>query len=138
MLPLPLPDVLLSVSHDASFDTVHDVFDVTVMLYELAEEPTDLLVGEIESVGATPDCVTVHTCGEQPAALNVILPVRGDVEVFSNTKTATLSLPLPESVVPINHNTSAATDHDVSDVTLMLFQLAGAATFIVIGETDNE
>ena len=61
-LPFPLPDVLLSVSHDASFETLHDVFDVTEMLLpELAAEPTDLLVGEIESEGVTPGWLNVQT-----------------------------------------------------------------------------
>ena len=94
-LPFPLPDVVPSVSHDASFDTVHDVFDVTEMLLlELAAEPTDLLVGEIESTGSgggVGPCVTVHTLGSQPVAENVILPVRDDVDVFA----AALNVMLP-------------------------------------------
>ena len=62
ILPFPLPDVVPNVSHDTSFVTVHDVFDVTEMLLpELAAEPTDLLVGEIVSVGVKGACVTVHT-----------------------------------------------------------------------------
>ena len=60
-LPFPLPDVGLSVSHDTSFDTVQAPFAEIVMVNELAAESTDLLVGEIVSVGVTPACVTVHT-----------------------------------------------------------------------------
>ena len=61
-LPFPLPDVVLNVNQDASFDTFHDVFEVTEMLLpELAAAPMFIVVDEIESVGGTPACVTVQT-----------------------------------------------------------------------------
>ena len=80
----------------------------------------------------------MHTCGVQPSAWNVILPVREDVEVFCDAVTVTFPLPLPEAVELASHPTSAPTDHDVFDVTLMLFQPPAAAKFIVEGEIDNE
>ena len=49
MLPLPLPDILFSVSHDAFVETLHAVFDITEILFELTPDPTDLLAGSIES-----------------------------------------------------------------------------------------
>ena len=140
MLPLPLPDVLLSVSHDASFDTVHDVFDVTVMLYELAEEPTDLLVGETESVGAgaTPDCVTVHTCDGPFVAVNVIFPVREDVEAFAATLTVMLPLPLPDVGLSFSHDTFVDTVHDVFDEIVMVNELTVEPTDLLDGEIESE
>lgn len=83
-------------------------------------------------------CVTVHICGVQPVAENVILPVRDVGDVFACTKTVTLPSPLPELVEPVNHPTLADTDHAVFDVTLILFPLAVAGTFIVFGVIDSE
>ena len=71
-LPFPLPDVLLSVNHDASFDMVHDVFDVTEMLLpELAVAATLFDVGKIESEGV----------GDNVIALDVVCPPNEAVSV---------------------------------------------------------
>ena len=60
-VPFPLPSVVSSVNHDASFATVQDVFEVTTMYPLIPPVVRFTVFGEIESEGVAPACVTVQT-----------------------------------------------------------------------------
>ena len=55
----PVPDVLESVSHEASDDTIHAWLEVTVKFLLPPDEVKDADVGVTLNVGAAPSCETL-------------------------------------------------------------------------------
>jgi len=94
-----------SVIHDASFDAVQSAFDVIEMLFEVAAEVTEILVGD--TVGTStlaPFCVTVMVRLSEPeerfVSDTVTVPVRFEVLVLADAVTL-MVLPLVETVIQL-------------------------------------
>ena len=58
-VPSPVPDVLESVSHSTSDETVHDWLEVTVRVLLPPEKVKDADVGVTLNVGVAPSCETL-------------------------------------------------------------------------------
>ena len=100
---LPEPELDDSVIQSALSEAVQLAFEVMEMLFEVAAEVTDMLVGE--TVGATtlvPLCVTVISLLREPEVSpvsdTVTFPVRDEVLVLAEAFTE-MVLPLVETVI---------------------------------------
>ena len=99
------PEVDDSVIHEASFEAVQSAFDVIEMLFEVAAEVTEILVGD--TVGTStlaPFCVTVMVRLSEPedrfVSDTVTVPVRFEVLVLADAVTL-MVLPLVETVIQL-------------------------------------
>ena len=99
------PEVDDSVIHEASFEAVQSAFDVIEMLFEVAAEVTEILVGD--TVGTStlaPFCVTVMVRLSEPEVRlvsdTVTVPVRFEILVFAAAFTV-MVLPLVETVIQL-------------------------------------
>ena len=105
MFALLEPEVEDRVIHDASFDAVQSAFDVIEMLFDVAAEVTEILVGD--TVGTStlaPFWVTVMVLLSEPEVRfvsdTVTVPVRFEILVFAAAFTV-MVLPLVETVIQL-------------------------------------
>ena len=98
IFPLLEPEVEDKLIQDASFDAVQSAFDVMEMLFEVAAEVTEILVGD--TVGTStlaPFCVTVIVLLSDPEVRfvsdTVTVPVRFEILVLAAAFTV-MVLPL--------------------------------------------
>jgi hypothetical protein len=131
--PLPLPDVGLTVIHDALLEAVQaqPAGAVTLTLDVPAPAATDSVVGDAENVQGTPACVTVTVC---PATVTV--PVRELVLEFAAIVSVTDPFPLPDAGLTVIHDAplDAVQAQPVVVTTVTDEVPAPAATLSVVGE----
>jgi hypothetical protein len=134
--PLPLPDVGLTVIHDAPLDVVQPQPDgaVTVIVEAVVPAATDSSVGEAVKVQATPAWVTVT---DRPATVTVA--ARAPALGLAATAIVTTPSPLPDAGLTVIHGAVVDADQPqpAEVVTLTLEVPASAATDSVVGATVN-
>ena len=109
------PEDELNVHHVLSLLIVHEVFEVMVNESEPFEDSNAMLVLFNCTVGLAPACVTAMVCDCSPA-LTVIVALREDVDLFSETLTVIVPLFEPEEVLTVHQSWSLITFQLVLEV----------------------
>ena len=130
------PEVDDNVIHEASFDAVQSAFDVIEMLFEVAAEVTEILVGD--TVGTStlaPFCVTVMVLLREPEVRlvndTVTVPVRLEILVLVEAFTV-MVLPLGVTVIQL---ASFEVENVPSVLTVAVFVPPSALNVIEVGFT---
>ena len=109
------PEDELNIHQVWSLVIVHEVLEVIVKLPEPLADSNAMLVLFNCNVGLAPACVTAMVCDCSPA-FTVIVALRKDVDLFSETLTVTVALFEPEEVLTVHQVWSLVTVHDVLEV----------------------
>ena len=136
IFPLLEPEVEDKLIQDASFDAVQSAFDVMEMLFEVAAEVTEILVGD--TVGTStlaPFCVTVIVLLSDPEVRfvsdTVTVPVRFEILVLAAAFTV-MVLPLVVIVIQL---ASFVVENVPSVLTVAVFVPPSALNIIDVGST---
>jgi len=115
IVPLFDPEKVLTVHQSWSLVIVHEVLEVMVKVPVPLVDSNVKLVLFSCSVGLVPACVTAMVCDCSPA-FTVIVALREDVVLFSETLTVIVPFFEPEEVLTVHHVWSLVTVHEMFEV----------------------